>query len=1070
MIWLVRVALRRPYTFIVLALAIIIIGALAVLRTPTDIFPAIRVPVIGVAWSYNGLSPDEMAGHVITPYERVVMTTVDGIQHIESQSLPGIGIVKIYFHHGVDIRTALAQVTSISQTILKQMPPGVTPPLIVDYDASTVPVLQVATSSKSLGEQKILDLTQNFMRPVLATIPGIAIPYPYGGKVRQIQVDLDPKAMQARGLSASQVAAAIARQYQILPTGSVRIGGSQYTVRLNDETRTVAALNDLPIKVVDGATIYLHDVGYVRNGSPPQKNVVHVDGRRSVLTPILKTGGGSTLAVVRGVERDLPRLRAMMPRGFRIRLLDDQSLFVKGAIAGVVREGLIAAALTSLMIFLFLGDPRSTLIIATSIPLACLAAVAALSAAGQTLNIMTIGGLALAVGILVDDGTVTIENINWHLEHGKDVKTAILDGAAQIVTPAFVSLLCICVVFVPMFELPGVAGYLFAPMAEAVVFAMVASFLLSRTLVPTLAMYLLKPHRHRPGHDYHLAAASRNPLMRLQRAFEPRFERIRAGYRALMSATLSRRRPVLLGAALAVLASFALAPFLGEDFFPTVDSGAMELHVSPPAGTRIEDAAAEFGRIENEIRRVVRPGDLASVIDNIGLPVSPLNMIYNNSGTTGYEDGDIYVNLKSGHRPTADYMGILRRKLPRMFPGTTFAFLPADIVSQILNFGAPAPLDVQVIGNDVHADHAYAIRLLRRMRAIPGIADARIEQSGDSPQLDVDVDRSRIAQFGLTEQDVTDSLATALAGTSQTAPAFWLDRRTGISYAIVAQTPQWQVDSLSDLENLPIAGASSGGNAEVLGGLASIRPARSDAVVSHYDVRPVIDIFASTQGRDLGGVASRVRALLRQTAQAVPRGSRVVLRGQVRTMSTAYRDLFVGLFGAVVMIYLLIVMNFQSWVDPLIIVSALPAGLAGIVWMLYATHTPLSVPALTGTIMCMGVATANSILVVSFARERLAAGSGAVEAALEAGSARFRPVVMTALAMIFGMLPMALGFGEGGAQNAPLGRAVIGGLLFATCATLLVVPAVFSILHGHRGHAGAGAASVAPSDTGSPHA
>jgi len=1053
MLWIVRVALQRPYSFIVLALFILIAGSLAAVNTPTDIFPNIRVPVIGVAWQYAGLSPDEMAGRIITPYERSLTTTVNDIEHTESQSLPGIGIVKIYFQPGVDIRTATAQVTSISQTVLKQMPPGVTPPLILNYNASTVPILQLATSSHTLSEQQVLDLTQNFMRPALSSIPGAAIPYAYGGKVRQIQIDLDPQALQSKGLSAQDVENTIASQDQILPAGTAKIGSLQYTVFLNDSPDTVAELNDLPIKSINGATIYVRDVGHVRDGSPPQQSVVHVNGARAVLTTILKAGSTSTLAIIQGVKDALPQIRKTLPADFQIVPLNDQSLFVKAAVSGVIREGIIAAALTSLMILLFLGSWRSTVIIATSIPLAILSALAALSAAGETLNIMTLGGLALAVGILVDDATVTIENINWHLEQGKDVRTAILDGAAQIVAPAFVSLLCICIVFVPMFALKGVAGFLFLPMAEAVVFAMIASFVLSRTLVPTLAMYLLRPRAGgaeaaagEPG----AAPRSHNPLVLFQRAFTHRFERIREGYRNLLAMALAHRRAFVVGFLAAVVASFGLAPLLGSNFFPSVDSGQITLHVRPPVGTRIEDASAMFGDVEQSIRQTIPPNELGSIVDNIGLPISSINTVYNNSGLIGYQDGDIYVSLNEKHHPTADYVRQLRDRLPKAFPGATFSFLPADIISQILNFGSPAPLDVQIAGPDQQADQAYALDLLRRMRNIRGIADPRMQQSSDNPQLAVDIDRSRMAQFGLTELNVTDSVTTSLAGSSQTAPVFWLDRHNGVSYPIVAQTPEYQVDTLPALENIPVTGGAPGSGTQVLGGLGKVRREQSSAVASHYNVQPEIDLFATTQDRDLGGVAGDIQSLIRQTAGLAPRGAVVTLRGQIITMNTAFTGLGFGLLGAIVLIYLLIVVNFQSWLDPFVIITALPAALAGIVWMLFATGTPLSVPALTGAIMCMGVATANSILVVSFARERLAATGDAALAAVEAGMTRFRPVLMTALAMIIGMAPMALGLGEGGEQNAPLGRAVIGGLIFATCATLLFVPVVFSIVHGRK--------------------
>ncbi len=1044
MIWLVRVALSRPYTFIVLALGILIIGPLAALTMPTDIFPAIRIPVIGVAWQFTGLSPDQMSGRIITPYERVLTTTVDNIEHTESQSFPGIGIVKIYFQPDVDIRTATAQVTSISQTLLKQLPAGITPPLILNYDASTVPVIQVTTSGTGMTESHILDLTQNFMRPALTTIPGTAIPYSYGGKVRQIQIDLDPQALQAKGLSAQDVGVALANQNQILPAGTVKIGNYQYNVNLNDAATSISDLNDLPIKTVNGTTIYIRDVGNVRDGNPPQQSIVHVNGSRAVLTSILKTGQGSTLAVVSGVKAMIPEIEETMPPNFKMTLINDQSIFVTAAISGVIREGVIAAALTSLMILLFLGSWRSTVIIATSIPLAILSSVAMLSVIGETLNIMTLGGLALAVGILVDDGTVTIENINWHLEHGKDVKTAILDGAAQIVTPAFVSMLCICIVFIPMFMLGGIAGFLFRPLAEAVVFAMVASFLLSRTLVPTMAAYLLRPHAEEAGEK----KRSRNPLVRFQQGFENRFERTREGYRNLLAMAMAYRTRFVIGFLLIAFGSFGLYPLLGSNFFPAVDSGQIELHVRPPVGTRIEDASAMFGEIEKNIRQIIPARDLGTIVDNIGLPVSGINTIYSNDGMIGYQDGDIFISLNQGHQPTANYVRELRRQLPYAFPSATFSFLPADIVSQILNFGSPAPIDVQVIGKSLPDDQKYAVALLRRMRSIPGIADARIQQSANNPQLNVNVDRSRIAQLGLNELNVTNGLDTSLAGTLQTAPTYWLDPTSGVTYPIVAQMPEYRVDSLSDLENVPVTSASAPGGLQVLGGLAKISRTQTDAIVDHYNIRPVIDIFATAQDRDLGGVASDIQKDIAATAKQVPKGAKVVLRGQVATMDTAFSSLFLGLLGAIVLIYLLIVINFQSWLDPFIIITALPAALAGILWMLFATHTTLSVPALTGAIMCMGVATANSVLVVSFAREQLAAGATAAAAAVEAATTRFRPVLMTALAMIIGMSPMALGLGEGGEQNAPLGRAVIGGLIFATTATLMFVPVVFSILHG----------------------
>jgi CzcA family heavy metal efflux pump len=1046
MTWIVRVALERPLTFIVMAILIVIAGPIAALQTPTDIFPDIKIPVIGVAFQYTGLSPDEMAGRIISPYERGLTTTVNDIEHIESTSIPGMGIEKIYFQPGVDIRTATAQVTSISQTTIKQMPAGTTPPLILNYNASTVPILQLAFSGQHMSEQQVLDLAQNFVRPVLTTIPGAAIPYSYGGKVRQLQIDLDSQALQAKGLSAQDVENAIAAQNQILPAGTVKFGATQYTVKLNDAAETIQELNDIPIKFQNGATTYIHDVGHVRDGNPPQQSLVHVDGARAVLTTILKTGSASTLDIVQGVKDALPKIQATLPPSFKISLLNDQSIFVKAAISGVVREGVIAAALTSLMILLFLGSWRSTVIIAISIPLAILCALSALYFNGQTLNIMTLGGLALAVGILVDDATVTIENINWHLEHGKDVKTSILDGAQQIVQPAFVSLLCICIVFVPMFALRGVAGFLFVPMAEAVVFAMIASFILSRTLVPTMAMYLLKPHSGEGAE--HIAPTGGNPLSRFQRGFETRFDRFRESYRNLLAMALDNRRIFVIGFMGFVVVSFVLLPFLGSNFFPSVDAGQMTLHVRPPVGTRIEHAAALFGDIERLIRKTVPPREVSSIVDNIGLPTSSINTVYNNSGLIGYQDGDIYVTLTKDHRPTADYVRKLRETLPKAFPGTVFSFLPADIISQILNFGAPAPIDVQIAGPKVDKDRGYALMLLSKLRGIRGLADARMQQSFQNPQLRVDVDRSRMAQLGLTERDVTNSVVTSIAGSSQTAPTYWLNPQTGVSYPIVAQTPEYRVDSLAALQNVPVTGATGG--MQILGGLGKIHREQSDAVVSHYNVMPTIDLYATTQDRDLGAVASDIRALIADTAKDLPKGVTVNLRGQVVTMNTAFTGLSYGLLAAIVLIYLLIVVNFQSWLDPFVIITALPAALAGIVWILFATGTTLSVPALTGAIMCMGVATANSILVVSFARERLAATGDAALAAVEAGVTRFRPVLMTALAMIIGMAPMALGLGEGGEQNAPLGRAVIGGLIFATCATLVFVPVVFSIVHGRR--------------------
>jgi multidrug efflux pump subunit AcrB len=1048
MIALVRIALSRPYTFVVLALLLLIIGPLATLRTPTDIFPDIRIPVIGVVWQYTGLPPDQMSGRITTPFERSLTTTVNDIEHIVANSYNGVGIVKIFFQPTVDIRTANAQVTAISQTLLKQLPPGSTPPLILNYSASTVPIIQVALSGEGLTEQNLADIGINQLRTPLVTVPGAAIPYPFGGKQRQVQIDLNSSALQARGLSGQDVANTLAAQNLITPVGTEKIGSFEYTIQLNNSPLKMEELGDLPIKTVNGAMVYIRDVASVRDGNPPQTNIVHVDGNRSVLMMVLKAGAVSTLDIIAGIKQKVIDVKDQLPDALKIGFIGDQSLFVRGAITGVANEGVIAALLTSVMILLFLGSWRSTVIIAVSIPLAVLGAIIMLSAIGETLNIMTLGGLALAVGILVDDATVTIENINYHLEQGKPVEQSILDGANQIVTPAFVSLLCICIVFVPMFFLTGVARFLFVPMAEAVMFAMIWSFILSRTLVPTMAKYLLQPHLHHAEGEG--PPPSRNPLIRFQRAFEARFERIRGGYRDLLSMALGRRPVFVLGFLAFVAVSFLLVPFLGRNFFPSVDAGSILMHVRTQVGTRVEEAANQLADVQKAIRKIIPPDQIDTVADNIGMPISGINMTYNNTGVIGPQDGDIQIKLKENHRPTNDYVQALREQLPRLFPGISFAFLPADIVSQILNFGAPAPIDLQVRGADVNANFAYANKLLSRIRRIPGIADARIQQSPNNPSFNIDVDRTRAQYVGLTERDVTNSLVVNLAGSAQVAPTYYLNPDNGVSYSIVMQTPQYQIDSLSALQTLPIT-AVGVPQSPILGGIANITRTTSSAVVSQYDIQSLVQIYATPQGRDLGAVAADVRALIANTAKDVPKGSSVALLGQVQTMNSAFSGLLFGLLAAVVLIYLLIVVNFQSWSDPFVIITALPAALAGIVWMLFTTQTTLSVPALTGAIMCMGVATANSVLVISFARERYEELGDPVAAALEAGFVRFRPVLMTALAMIIGMTPMALGLGEGGEQNAPLGRAVIGGLIFATTATLMFVPVVFSMVHKKQG-------------------
>ncbi|GLQ90734.1 efflux RND transporter permease subunit [Dyella flagellata] len=1053
MLRIVRLALERPYTFVVLALLILIVGPLAALRMPTDIFPDIKIPVIAVAWTYTGLPPDQMAGRIASPFERVLTTTVNDVEHIEAKSMAGYGIIKIFFQPGVNIATANAQVAAVSQTMLKQLPPGITPPLILNYNASTVPILQLALSGKGLSEQNLADLGQNILRPQLTSVAGAAIPYPYGGKTRQVQIDVDSAALQARGLSAQDIANALAAQNLIVPVGTQKIGAFEYTLNLNDAPSDINELGNLPIKQVNGTTIYIRDVAHVRDGSPPQTNIVHVDGNRSVLLTIMKNGSASTLAIVAGIKQRLIDSKGLLPDSLKVAPIGDQSLFVRAAISGVAREGVIAAALTSLMILLFLGSWRSTVIIAVSIPLAIFGAIALLSAFGETLNIMTLGGLALAVGILVDDATVTIENINWHLEHGKDVETAILDGAKQIVTPAFVSLLCICIVFVPMFFLDGVARFLFVPMAESVIFAMVCSFILSRTLVPTMAKFLLKPHAPHVDEQgvYVEPPPSRNPLVHFQRAFEARFERVRGVYHGMLDLALAHRRPFVVGFLAFVLVSFLLVPFLGRNFFPDVDGGQILMHVRAQVGTRVEETANLFNRIEGTVRTVIRPEDLGTVVDNMGLSGSSINTTYNNTGLIGEQDGDIQIALNQGHRPTAEYVRQLRELLPRKYPNATFSFPPADIVSQILNFGSPAPVNLQIRGPNLAANFAYANNLLGQIKRIPGVVDARIQESQANPSFDVNVDRTQAQLLGITERDVTNSMVVNLAGSSQVAPTYWLNPANGVSYPIVMQAPQYALDSLAQLRNLPING--SNGQSQVLGGLVTLKRNNTNAVVDQYDIQSVVQIYAATQDRDLGAVAADIQKLIAQTASQQPKGSHVMLLGQVETMNSAFSGLLFGLLGAIVLIYLLIVVNFQSWSDPFVIITALPAALAGIVWMLFATHTPLSVPALTGAIMCMGVATANSILVVSFCRERLAEHGDAALAALEAGFTRFRPVCMTALAMIIGMAPMALGLGEGGEQNAPLGRAVIGGLIFATGATLLFVPVVFSIIHGRHHHA-----------------
>ena len=1043
--WIVALALRRPYTFVVLAILILLLGPFTIWRTPTDIFPNINIPVVSIIWQYAGFAPEQMADRIISIQERTLTTTVDNIEHIESQSLNGIAVIKVFFHPNANISTAIAQIAAQSQTQLRQLPPGTTPPLIITYSASSVPILQIALSGKTLSEQQLNDLALNFIRTQLITVPGAGVPYPYGGKQRQVQVDLDPKELQAKGLSPLDVVNAISLQNLILPTGTAKIGKFEYDVDMNGAPKTIPELNAIPVKTIGTTTIYMRDVAHVRDGFPPQTNIVRVDGRRASLLTVQKTGESSTLQIIAGIKAMLPQIKTEMPPDLRFRLLGDQSIFVNSAIHGVVREALIAAFLTALMILIFIGSWRSTLIIAVSIPLAILTSIIVFSALGETINIMTLGGLALAVGILVDDATVEIENVNRNLDEGKPIKRAILDGAQQIAVPALVSTLSICIVFVPMFFLTGVARYLFVPLAEAVVFAMLASYLLSRTLVPTMALYLLKSRA-----DEQKAEAGRraNIFVAMQTRFEHGFERFREAYRGLLERCMRHRKVFVIGFLSACVLSFALIPLLGQDFFPTVDSGELKLHLRAPTGMRIEETAALCDEVEADIRRTIPPGELSGIIDNIGLPYSGINLSYSNSAPIGPGDADVLVSLNEGHRPAAQYEQELRLRLAQDFPGTTFYFLPADMVSQILNFGLPAPIDVQVVGADLDGNRMFADRLLEQLKQIPGTADMRIQQPFDYPQLHIDVDRTRAQEIGFSERDVAQELLISLSGSFQTSPTFWLDPKNGVSYSIATQTPQYRIESLQDLENTPVS-VPSNAPPEILENLASINRTTEMAVVSHYNVRPVLDIFGDVQGRDLGGVAGQIFSVVHSDQKYLPRGSQVVVRGQIQTMRSSFLGLLGGLVFSIILVYLLIVVNFQSWLDPFIILTALPGALAGILWFLFITQTTISVPALTGAIMCMGVATANSILVVSFSKERLSEGKSSIEAATLAGYTRFRPVLMTALAMIIGMMPMALGLGEGGEQNAPLGRAVIGGLMFATVATLFFVPVFFSIVHSH---------------------
>ena len=1061
--WIVELALRRPYTFIVVALAILIIGPLSLLRTPTDIFPNIDIPVLSIVWSFNGFSADDMTHRITSPVERALTTDVDNIEHIESQTMNGVAVIKVFFHTGADINRAIAEAAANSSSLLRNLPPGTLPPLILAYNASTVPILQLALSSKTLPEQELYDYGNNFIRTQLATVQGAAVPLPFGGKVRQIMVDIDSAALQARGLSPLDVVNAVNAQNLILPGGTAKIGSLEYNINLNGSTPTVQALNDLPVSTSGGRVIYVHDVAHVRDGYAPQTNIVRTNGTRSALLQIEKSGNASTLAIIAQVKSMLPQIAAGLPKALGIQPVSDQSVFVSAAVSGVVREALIAAALTGLMILLFLANWRATLIIAVTIPLSILTSLIALSALGQTINIMTLGGLALAVGILVDDATVAIENISHHLEQGAEKRDAILQASAEIAVPTLVSTLSICIVFIPMFLLSGVARYLFVPLAEAVVFAMLASYFFSRTLIPTLAMYLLRSAAQRSaGPD-----AAPGPFMRFQRRFERGFEKFRDFYKGRLERGLARPRALGLIFLGVCAGTAALVPFLGQDFFPTVDTGEIRLHLRAKTGTRIEETARITDNVEKLIRSSIPPAELAGVLDNIGLPVSGINLTYDSASPIGAADADVLVTLTPKHRPTPQYVQQLRSDLTAAFPGVTFAFLPADIISQILNFGLPSPIDIQIVGGDMNGNRAVAAKLVAQLRKVQGLVDLRIQQPDDAPAINIDVDRTEAIKAGFQQRAIAQNLLIALSGSSQTSPNFWLNPDNGVSYPLMTMTPQYAVNSLQALRNIPLAdgsatagasaaGASAAGasalpgapTSQLLGSIGTLERGSQNGVISHYNVQPVIDVFGSVQGRDLGGVAHDITRIVDQTRRQLPAGSSIVLRGQVQTMQSSFLGLMTGLAFAVLLVYLLMVINFQSWIDPLIIISGLPAALVGIVWMLFITGTTVSVPALTGTIMCIGIATANSILVVSFARSSLTQGIEPLRAAFEAGISRFRPVLMTALAMVIGMLPMALGLGDGGEQNAPLGRAVIGGLLIGTLSTLLFVPVVFSAVHG----------------------
>ena len=1046
--WIVRLALSRPYTFVVAALLLLLMTPFVLTKTPTDIFPSINIPVISVIWQFTGLPADQVAQRMVFTEERALTTTVDNIEHIESTSYDSQGVIKVFFQPGVNPSTAVAQLTAVSQTILKQLPPGTTPPLILQYSASTVSILQFGISSTKLSEQQVFDTALNQIRVGLISVPGVSIPFPYGGKQRVISVDLDLKALEAKNLVAQDVVTAISNGSLTFPSGVAKIGGKEVPIDLNVSPNTIEPLNSLPVKNVGGTVIQISDVAQVRDGYMPQQNIVHQDGVRSTLLQVFKNGSASTLSVAAGVKAAMAKILKTVSSDIQVKQFADQSLFVQAAVSGVVREGVIAAALTALMILLFLGSWRSTIVVAVSIPLSVLASLAILSALGQTINLMTLGGLALAVGILVDDATVTIENVERHLAAGKPLEEGILTGAGEIALPALVSTMCICIVFVPMFSLTGVARYLFVPLAEAVVFAVIASYALSRTLTPTLIMWFERHHHKASASGEKHVPLWVRPLAALQKHFENAFNRFREAYANLLSTILNHRAAFAIGFLSFCVASWLLVPFLGQDFFPAVDSGTFRLHVRSPTGTRIEQSAKLVDEVEASIRRQIPAKDLEGMIDNIGLPSSGINLTYNDSGVTGPADADILVSLKTGHQPTANYVHDLRLSLSRDFPGVTFYFLPADIVSQTLNFGLPAPYDIQVVGRDQTADQQVANSIADKIRRVRGAVDVRVQQPNDLQRVMFSVDRTKAAQLGLTERDVASSVLLGLSGSSQVSPTYWLDPKTSVQYLVNVRVPETRTTTLSDLSSMPISASLPGaGNGQILSNLATVSRTTSQPIYSHYNVMPVVDVFGGVGSRDLGGVLSDIKPIIAQAKKTAPTGTDIILRGQASTMSSSFTGLSIGMLMAIALIYLLLVVNFQSWLDPFIILTALTGALAGVVWGLHVTSTTLSVPAMMGSIMCLGVATANSVLVVTFARNHLQEGMDPVKAAWEAGTGRLRPVIMTATAMIIGMFPMALSLGEGGEQNAPLGRAVIGGLMLATVATLLFVPVVFSLLH-----------------------